>query len=276
MEHNISICLESGKCATTMMTMPLVPALKEALLKSPENKHDCWLLSNGYSGRGGKHTRAEHNFEWIDTILLDVDNGKNEDPSTWDRDLLEKFKKEHEAYDYFLWQTASSTIDRPKFRVIILLDRKIPWLNEPKKYTKNAIKQMFAKWTDDNASWYFSPTRGKLDTVEHHLGKPFPASKIEWMMNSMKQLEEALKPSSAEEWDLEKNHKTYEPNPDGWRNLPSVKKCLEGLHVGERDNALCAACYAMDKNGYRNAIPQFLDEVVCDTAIKNKFKNRYR
>lgn len=270
MEHNISICLESGEYANTMMKMPLVPALKEALLKSPEQKSDCWLISNGYSDKGGKYTRAEHNFNWIDTILLDVDN-KQHDPT-----LLDQFKEEYGQYDYIIWQTASSTHDCPKFRVIILLDKKIPWLNEPKKYTKNAIKQMFAKWTDDNASWYFSPTRGKLDTVEHHLGNPFPASKIEWMMNSMKQLEEALKPSSAAEWDLEQNRKTYEPNPEGWRNFKVVKKCLEGLNVGERDNSINAACYAMNKNGYRNSIREFLDEVPVEETIKSKFRRKYR
>ena len=65
------------------------------------------------------------------------------------------------------------------------------------------------------------------------------------------------------------------PNPQGWRHLPSVKKCLDGLCIGERDNALCAACYAMDKNGYKEHIPEFLDECVVESSFKDKWRKRY-
>lgn len=122
-----------------MVKAPLKQVLVESTRLAPQRKEDCCLVSNGYNDRGGKYTWAEHNFEWINTILLDVDNPQSF-PS-----LLDKFKCEHAQYDYVLWETASSSVDRPKFRVILLLDKKIPWINEPQKFTKDAIRQTFAR-----------------------------------------------------------------------------------------------------------------------------------
>ena len=62
--------------------------------------------------------------------------------------------------------------------------------------------------------------------------------------------------------------------PSTW--LINVKKCLDGLHKGERDDSLNAACYAMDKNGYREHIREFLDEVFCERSIKEKFYRKFR
>lgn len=276
MEHYVSVNMESGKSSTLMVKARLGDVLKEALYKAPDQKDDCWLVSNGYSDKGGKYTREEFNFQWIDTILIDCDNGKNNDPSTWDKNLMEKFKLEYEPYSYLLWETYSSTPERPKFRAILLLDRKIEWINEPEKFTKHAIQQHFARWVDDKASWFFTPPKGKVNTFVAHKGIPYPSAPILSIINLNREMWKLNQPSKAELWNRKNLCPKWEHNPDGWRNFKAVKKCLEGLNVGERDNSLSAACYAMDKNGYRNAIPQFLDEVVCDTSIKNKFRHRYR
>ena len=66
------------------------------------------------------------------------------------------------------------------------------------------------------------------------------------------------------------------PSKDNWRKLPSVKYCLGGLTKGERDQSICKACYAMNKLGYREFIPEFIDELLVPQEFKMKFKNKYR
>jgi hypothetical protein len=268
MEHYLSVTIQSGQFSNTMVKAPLGQVLRESTRLAPQRKEDCWLVSNGYNDHGGKYTRAEHNFKWIDTILLDVDNPQG-DPS-----LLDKFKCEHAQYDYLLWETASSSVERPKFRVILLLDKKIPWINEPQKFTKEAILQTFSRWTDDNASWFFTPTKSKLTTIFGNRGKPYPSANITNLVSLNEKLVEAMKPSTASKWDRA-NSSTRSHSSDGWRNLPSVKRCLEGLRKGERDEAINKACYGMRENGYASEIPRFLGEIVVPNEFKVKFKNKY-
>ena len=267
MEHYLSVTNESGPFSKTMMKAPLVQVLRESMYLAPQRKEDCWLVSNGYNDRDGKYTRAEHNFEWIDTILLDVDNPQG-DPS-----LLDKFKREHAQYDYLLWETASSSVERPKFRVILMLDKKIPWINEPQKFTKKAILQTFSHWTDEKASWFFTPTKSKLNTFFGNRGKPYPSANITDLVSLNQKLLEAMKPSTAGAWD-NANKYADKHSPDGWRNLPSVKRCLEGLCEGERDDAINKACYGMRENGYASDIPIFLDEIDVPREFKVKFKKK--
>ncbi len=83
-----------------------------------------------------------------------------------------------------------------------------------------------------------------------------------------------MKPSTAGAWD-KTNISTRTHSSNGWRNLPSVKRCLEGLRKGERDDAINKACYGMRKNGYASDIPTFLDEIVVPNEFKAKFRNKY-
>lgn len=275
MEHYLSIATQKGQFSTTMVKAPLGQVLKESRSKAPEKKEDCWLVSNGYSDREPKYARAERNFEWIDTILLDVDNPQC-DPT-----LLDEFRREYGRYCHFLWETASSSIERPKFRAILLLDRKIPWINEPQKFTKKAIHQAFGKWTDDNASWFFTPTKSKLSTFAVHPGKPYPSAEITDLVNLNMAMHEALKPSTASMWDdanmsMRRHSSNGWPYLDRWRNLPSVKYCLEGgLRKGERDDSINKACYAMRENGYASDISTFLDEIIVADEFKRKFRYKY-
>lgn len=270
--HYVSMNLSRGRTDTLMERRPLADALRQAIQNAPEGKHDCWLISNGYKDTSGKYTREEFNFQWIDTILLDVDNHGN------DAELLERFKSEFERYSYILWQTASSTIECPKFRAIFPLDRKVAWVNEPRKYTKLAIRSIFSKWTDDKASWYFTPTRGKLNTILSHRGESYPAANIEWTMNSMKSLDLAIKHSTSNEFDVDNLFKgKRERNPDGWRNFKTVKECLgHSLPPHERHDPLFKACSAMALNGYKDAIPQFLSEVDCPQNHKREMLRQFK
>lgn len=268
-KHYVSINYEPGLSGKLMFKAPLEDALHEAMEKAPESKHDCWLISNGYNDDGGRYLREEHNFKYIDTILLDVDN-KDSDP-----ELMNRFMEEYGQYEYMLWETASSTAERPKFRAILMLDDKIEWVNEPEKYTKKAIHNMFSKWTDDNASWFFTPTKGKLDTFIHHDGIEYPSFFITSnvrLMGFQNEMESTRRETFGKIHMRGENGR----NSEGWRNLPSVKHCLEGLVKGERDTSLCKACYAMDKNGYRDSIQTFLNEVATvEPSMRRKWLLRY-
>lgn len=269
MEHFVSINLESGKSSTAMKKAPLGDVLKEALARAPEAKDDCWLMSNGYKDTTGLYTREEWNFQWIDTVLIDCDNGKDDDPSTWDTGILDKFKCEFSDYAYFLWETFSSKPERPKFRAIILLDKRIEWVNEPAKFTKDAIKQHFAKYTDANASWFFTPPKGKVSTFVAHKGVPYPSGKILSLVNLNREIWSLKQPSKAAQWDKDNARCEFGHNPEGWRFLPTVKKCLEGMAVHTKHNSICSAFYAMEKLGYHDAIPDFLRDVSSQITKKH-------
>lgn len=270
-KHLISVNIEAGITDNVMVRMILEDAMREVCEKAPKQKADCWLISNGYSISTSRYERKENNFQWIDTVLLDVDN-KSSDPN-----LLNEFRDEYSNYEYWLWETASSKPECPKFRVIFPLDKHVEWINSPSKITKNAIKQHFGKYTDDNASWYFSPVSGKLDTVIHHIGHEYPSSKLLSEMDEIKHnMETSLLASNIRQSLQSYRGGIRERNPDGWRFIPCVKKCLDGLSEGERDKSLHAACWVMDKYGYKDKIPQFLDEVVCDRSVKAKFYRRFK
>lgn len=105
MKYYVSISTKNGKDSTLMKRLKLSEALKFIIENPYDEKCDCWLLSNGYKDTTGLYTREEFNFQYIDTVMLDVDND-DENPNP---NLLEQFKHEYEPYAYFLWESASST-----------------------------------------------------------------------------------------------------------------------------------------------------------------------
>lgn len=269
MKHYISVCAERGINCPVAGKVELEEAMN---LLSTENlavddKENSILLFNGYKDTDEHYERKEIQLDRFSTIFLDVDN-KQKNPR-----LLDEFKEVMVNYDYWLYETFSSTPERPKFRVIIPMDAELKW----DKNAKTAIFRMFQKFADEKASWFFSPTLNKLETVTHHkTGREFPARLVKKYIDELanrEQMEATAKVLQQLKNKLRKDN--FKPNPEGWRNLPSVKKCLDGLHVGERDDSLCAACFAMDKNGYRSSIPQFLDECFVEREFKDKWRKRY-
>lgn len=81
MEHYVSISTTHGNESRLMKRLPLADALKFILANPYEGKCDCWLLSNGYKDTNGLYTREEFNFQFIDTVMLDVDNDE-ENPNS--------------------------------------------------------------------------------------------------------------------------------------------------------------------------------------------------
>lgn len=266
MKHYISICSDIHATEAYKIDldewMELTRSPKYAQLK----KEDSLLVFNGYNASQGKYPRLESSFTATSTAFIDCDN-PNGDPH-----IIDRWRERMGGYKWMIYETASSTVERPKFRAIIPLARELPW----DKYTKRAILAIFDEFADPKASWFFAPTLDKLDTIEEHDGALMTGDDI------------VLRASKLKENDIVANsifglaqaraliYGTRERKPDGWRNLPSVKKCLDGLIKGERDSSLNAACYAMDKNGYREHIGEFLDECAVEPTIKNKFRAKYR
>ena len=270
MEHFISIATTHGDRPTLMKKVSLADGLKFILHNSYEAKNDCWLVSNGYSDKGGKYTREEFNFQWIDTVILDADN----DEGNPDTSLLENFKDEFAPYCYFLWESASSTPTCPKFRAILPLDQRVKWYDEPVKFTKKAIQATFPKYQDKKVTWYFSPTTNKINTFVAHGGKLFPSEKLENKIavdRMFATLEDREREIRAERNIVKRR------NPNGWRNFPSVKYCLgRTLPPHDRHDPLFKACSAMALNGYKDAIPQFLSEVDAPSHHKRDMMSQFK
>lgn len=269
MEHYISICKEQGTTCNVAVKAPLNECL--AYICQPEhsqaNKTDNFLLFPAYSHSEKEYPRWESQVDRFSVIVLDCDNHQC-DPS-----IIDKFKERMKVYNYLIYETFSSTRECPKFRAIIPLDDELVW----SKSAKKAIFERFKDIADFKASWFFSPDANHLDTVYEHDGIEYSASSLLEDINRIedrRKFDEELHmlKSRISSW----HYKGIKHNPEGWRNLPSVKKCLEGLHVGERDSSLYSACFAMKKLGYGESIQHFLDEVVCDNAIKDKFRRQYR
>ena len=266
MKHYISICAD--KEATEAKKVDLFEWIDLASLPqyAQKDKLDSMLVFNGYNEALWEYPRREAMLDKSSSIFIDCDNPE------CDPDIMERWKEKMDGYDYMIYETASSTPERPKFRAIVPLDGELDW----NKQAKVAIFNLFTEFADEKASWFFSPTLDKLPTIIKHVtGRWYPCEVITNEIERVRRSEMERTSRMLMTQIMRSRRTSYEPNKEGWRFLPSVKRCLEGLCVGERDNALCAACYAMDKNGYKDAIPQFLDECVVDRAFKEKWRKRY-
>lgn len=274
MTHYISVSEDAGTMGKTALRVPLYDAVEHFPDIARLNKLDNTLLFGGYFDVPDSYSRLENQeYMKMNVVLIDCDNGKDAQPHTWDKDIIQKFKADMAQYQYVIWETYSSTPERPKFRALIPIDKTLKFTKD----VKQAVFQVFRDYADPRASWFFAPDTRHLKTVYHKSdGELFPSCHI------MRFADEIARTRKLFEAEIERRasmrkvfHSDWKNNSEGWRNLPSVKHCLEGLVKGERDNALCAACYAMDKNGYKDAIPQFLDECVVDRAFKEKWRKRY-
>lgn len=265
MKHYISIC--SDKFAKEAKKIDLFEWSVLATLPeyARERKEDSLLVFNGYSSLDDEYPRQESALNSTSSVFIDCDN-PNADPH-----IIDKWRERMKDYDWMIYETASSTKEHPKFRAIVPLDQEIPW----NKHVKNAILTLFEEFADPKASWFFAPTKDKLSTIEENTtGNWMPVEPIMNKANKFRDNEDTLNSLRAlarVKWGLSRDE-----NESGWKFLPSVKHCLEGLVKGERDDSLNKACYAMKKNGYQGKIPEFLDMVDCERSIKEKFRRQYR
>ena len=269
MKHYISVCAERGINCPVAGKVELEEAMN--LLSTEklavDDKENSILLFNGYKNTDERYARLERELDRFSTIFLDIDNNQK-DPK-----LLDEFKDVMKNYDYWLYETFSSTPDRPKFRVIIPIDKEMNWDGD----AKAAIFHTFSRFADERASWFFSPTLNRLDTVIHHeTGREFPASVIEKKVASIRatrQMEHDRAFLRRVKW----NMTPHEYNPEGWRNFQTVKECLgHTLPPHGRHDPLFRACSAMSLNGYKEAIPQFLSEVDAPMNHKREMMNQFK
>lgn len=265
MNHYISICSDIHATEAYKIDLDEWIEHSRSTQYAQRRKEDSLLVFNGYNADQPKYPRLESALTKTSTAFIDCDN-PNHDPN-----ILDKWRERMKGYKWLTYETASSTKERPKFRAIVPLARETNW----NKYTKRAILAIFAEFADPKASWFFAPTLDKLDTIHLNEGELMTPDNIELRASKLKENDIVANSIFALSQARVMIYGTHD-NTDGWRHLPTVKKCLSGLATGERDTSLNAACYAMKKNGYKDKIPQFLDEVVCDITIKNKFRRQYR
>lgn len=274
MTHYISVSIEQGTSACDAMRVPLNEVVGYFPTLARTNKTDNTLLFGVYLDLPNNYERKgleEHPGARINTLFIDCDNGEKELPHTWDRNIIEKFRADMKDYCYIIWETFSSTPERPKFRALIPLDKTIQY----NKFIKRAVVDVFADYADKQATWYFAPDAEHISTVEFHMGddlKLFSADTLVRIANK-KQSEQNFR-----NWDWQIRNAcqgcSNQNTPDGWRQLKLVKKCLEGLMEGERDKTLNAACFLLWKLGYQEHIREFLDCVDLPMSIKKKFYNK--
>lgn len=238
----------------------------EDVATKTEEKTDAYLISNGYSNED-VCGRKEENFTEINSILLDCDNEQA------DKDLLKKFNCEYFQLERVSYQTASSTDEKPKFRVIIPLDEPISLTGNIKmRHIKKAVAKIFEKYTDPKASWFFTPTKDKIETIKYYSGQPYKSWDLIQQANNFT-FNDAINNACYE------NKSQYNNNPEGWRNLPSVKKCLDGLVEGERDDKIYRACCAILEFYSKVELREFLSEIPPVgkdfNSVIAKFKNQY-
>lgn len=269
-EITLTVATEPGINSTQLKkangtVKELANYLKDVATKT-EEKTDAYLISNGYSDKE-ECERKEENFTEINSILLDCDNEQA------DKDLLKKFNCEYFQLEKVVYQTASSTSEKPKFRVIIPLDEPISLTGNIKmRHIKKAVAEIFKKYTDPKASWFFTPTKDKIETIKYYSGQPYKSWDLIQQANNFT-FNDAINNACYE------NKSQYSNNPEGWRNLPSVKECLDGLVEGERDNKINAACYAISKHFSKVEIREFLSEIPPVgkdfNSVIAKFKKQY-
>ena len=149
-KHYISVCASRGNHCAVAGKVELGEAMKFLSLPemAGERKEDCVLIFNGYSDTEGHYSRLENELTKFSTIFIDADN-PGSDPN-----LVNEFKEAMKDYDYWLYETYSSTPERPKFRAIIPMDEVLDWEHN----AKVAIFRIFGRFADDHASWFYSPT----------------------------------------------------------------------------------------------------------------------
>ena len=148
MKHYISIC--SDRLANEAKKIDLFDWSVLATLPeyAKPTKEESMLVFNGYNSDLDEYPRKESELDKFSSIFIDCDNEAS------DPDIIEKFKNVMQNFDYMIYETASSTKERPKFRAIIPLDGELEW----NKYGKQAIFQLFKRFADEKASWFFTPT----------------------------------------------------------------------------------------------------------------------
>lgn len=123
------------------------------------------------------------------------------------------------------------------------------------RHIKKAVAEIFKKYTDPKASWFFTPTKDKIETIKYYSGQPYKSWEIISLANNYT-ANEAINNACYE------NKAQYSNNPEGWRNFKAVKDCFTELREGNRDELIFKACSAILLNNFTKAdLREFLSEI---------------
>lgn len=257
-KHYFSIMIKGGRDKIHNGVYSIEDAIEHVWIPSNELlasvKGEGRLMAMGYNaGAGEMFGRKETLFTHMSVMMIDCDNKKtNGDPK-----VMDMFNEYMNNYEFWTYESASSTSECPRFRALIPLDRPLRW----SKHTKKAIGRLFSMFVDDGASWFEEPLRHKLSTIKHHEGKEFPASVLE---NVIVQLEDDEK-IRMDEYENKSNqiklwrlrHPEYQPKKVNVSNNEKVRHYLDTPYLkmsgnGDSDNslyrAICVCVVADDED----------------------------
>lgn len=271
MKHYISVGTDakSNDCARI--------SLEEALrfLLVPENASEekgGWLFHPAYNESEQNYKRWESQMDKFSTIMIDCDN-KTKDP-----DIINKWYEAMGGYDFIIYETYSSTKELPKFRAIIPMDEELQW----SKNAKIAIFNTFTQFTDDKATWYFAPTRNKLNTVKaNNAGRKFPAKLLKEKidtLNLIEQIQNTQRVLEQSKWEERKEMGLVkERERKDYHELPLVQEYLSSFK-GERNSSAHKAACSMFARGYSDfEIKSMLSEGPLDRSeIQTVFNSAKR
>lgn len=225
MTHYVGMCVEPGFDASEVLTKPLRGVINEIWLGIEqskwlqENKADSRLITMGYAKTLEPYHRGFESFTHLSVVFIDCDN------LGFEKDIIDKFNKKLDGYEFWTYETSSSTPERPKFRGIVPLDSEIEWNG---KKTKDAIGSLFKEFVDDGASWFYEPTLGKIGTLKHHDGVLFPSARINGIVESLKAQEAFNQAMIIQNQTMIKAKYGNSRRATDPHNLPKVKEYLNG------------------------------------------------
>ena len=243
MNHYISVSTDakSNECAK----IDIVEALR--FLLRPENaspEKGGWLFHPAYNENQANYKRWESMMDKFSTIMIDCDN-KEQDPH-----ILDRWHERMSGYDYIVYETYSSTPDHPKFRAIIPMDDELQW----NKNAKISILQTFHEFADEKATWFFAPTKNKLNTVKSNKsGRKFPSKVLKEKIEALNLIEQINQSQRAIEQSKYEERKSLgmikEHIRKDYHELPLVQEYFAAVK-GERNSTAHKAACSMFSRGY--------------------------
>lgn len=278
MEHYFSYMIEGGRAAKKSLRLSIEESFN--ILWTPEHtkaieKGTGSLMAMGYDKtKESLDERKEALFTHMSVMMIDCDN------LTYDKDIMRKFEDYLTNYEYWTYESASSTPDRPKFRAIVPLDAEIEWT----QFNKKAIGHLFSMFVDEGASWFEEPLLPKLNTIKHHEGKLFPAKVLEKTI----QLLRADYEKKNDEYMMKRNkdmlwrmrHPDYNRH-NNVSNNAKVRHYLDTPYMkltgnGDSDSslytAICVCITANDESTLEEVMNKAMSEHWTRTEIERKIK----
>ena len=262
---HVACCTEGGRFAKTATTRELGELL--ASLGDPSeypSKENSTLIFGGYSS-APTYGRRESDLELMDCIMIDCDNNDS------DPDIMDTFEQRFSQYEYYLYETASSTEECPRFRALFPMDSTVDLKKHDIKNIKKVVYELFSGFADKAASWFYLPTTGC--PVRHHEGERYPSESIVRSADFMTKVDEMNRENRrkiAEESSVSRKHDVNwvlnNLNVAAWLNTPFPNKHGNGdLSHNGMYRAIVTAAAANCQEAY---------DIIREKALRDKWTPR--